>query len=303
MEIWQLNTFKVVANTLHFTRASKALNLTQSAVSYQIKSLEEELGVSLFLREKGKVSLTSQGNRVLDYANKMLNQIEVMKREIEENKESLEGLLKVVAVPRSLNNPFTEIRRDFQKLYPGIDLRFEAVLESEAVFDNVRKGLSDIGFTTRNEDFGDLLSIPYGKFEMLFVVGEKHRLAKRKIVRFNELEEEKWILFEEGSWLKRKTDEIFLRNNFKPKRITDSNDGNIVSSLIKEGEGVGFLPSWGIVEILEESKLVEVKIKGEKNITPLNIVILPDNHSKLVSVLVNYLLDKKVSGIDLYKKT
>jgi LysR family transcriptional regulator, carnitine catabolism transcriptional activator len=302
MEIWQLNTFKVVANTLHFTRASKELNLTQSAVSYQIKSLEEELGVRLFSRDKRKVSLTSQGDRVLDYANKMLDQIEVMRREIDENKESLEGLLKVVAVPRSLNNPFIEIRREFHKLYPGIDLRFEAVLESEAVFDNVRKGISDIGFTTRNKDFRDLLPIPYGKFEMVFVVGKTHRLANVKTVGFNDLQAEEWILFEEESWLRRKSDEMFLEHNFKPKKITDSNDGNVVSSLIKEGEGVGFLPSWGIVDILEENKLAEVKIKGVKSNTPINIVILPESRSKLVSVLINYLLDKKVKGIDLYNK-
>jgi DNA-binding transcriptional LysR family regulator len=301
MEIWQLNTFRVVAKTLHFTKASEELKLTQSAVSHQIKSLEEDLGVRLFSRDKRHISLTSQGNRVLDYANKMLNQIDIMKREIEENKESLQGTLKIVAVPRSLNSPFSQIKHDFQSKYADIDLRFEAVLESEAVFENIRKGISDIGFTTKNEDFGDLLPIPWGKFEMLFVVGKKHPLAYKKEVSLDQLKEDEWVLFEEDSWLRRRTNEIFSNHNFKPRKISESNDGAVVSSLIKDGVGVGFLPSWGIVDILDEGKLIQVKLKKVKCDTPLNIVILPSNQPKLVSVFVNYLIEKKVEGIDLYK--
>jgi DNA-binding transcriptional LysR family regulator len=303
MEIWQLNTFKVVAKTLHFTQASQELNLTQSAVSHQIKSLEQELGVRLFLRDKRKISLTSQGNRVLDYANKMFRQIEVMRNEIEDNKETLEGLVRIVAVTRSLNCPFSEFQRDFQSIYPEIDLKFDSVYEYSAIFENLRKGISDIGLTVRNEDSGDLLSIPYGQFELLFVVGRNHRLAKRKTVNIKDLENEKWILFEEGGWLRAKTDEIFKDNNFNPKNISDSNDGNIVCSLIKEGEGVGFMPSWGIWEALEEEKLIHVKIKDVIFKAPLNIVVSPNNRSKLISVFINYLLEKKVSGIDPYKKS
>ncbi len=303
MEIWQLNTFKVVAKTLHFTQASQELNLTQSAVSHQIRSLEEELGVRLFFRDKRKVSLTSQGNRVLDYANRMLNQVDLMRREISENKDSLQGTIKIVAVPRSLNSPFPRIKQEFQSKFPEIELWFEAVLESETVFENVRKGISDIGFTTKNEDFEDVLPIPWGKFEMLFVVGKNHRLADKKEIDLNELQNDEWIMFEEGSWLRRVTDELFSDHSFTPKKISDSNDGATVGALIKDGAGVGFLPSWGIIDVLEEGKLINIKLKKIKCETPLNMVISTTNRSKLVSVLVDYLLEKRVKGIDLYKKS
>lgn len=302
MEIWQLNTFTVVAKTLHFTRASQELNLTQSAVSHQIKSLEEELGVRLFNRDKRKVSLTSKGLLVLEYANKMINQVNVMRREIEENKESLQGTLKLVAVPRSLNSPFYQVKQHFESIYPDIHLYFEAVISSEAVFENIKKGISDIGFTTENEDFRDLLPIPYGSFEMMFVVGKNHRFAGRKEVELKELEDEEWLLFEKGSWLRRKTDEIFAKQNFQPKIISETNDGATVFSLVKDGGGVGFLPKWGILEGLEEEKLIPVKLKGVKSYTPLNIVVLPENHSKLVSLFIDYLLKKQLEGIEIDKK-
>lgn len=302
MEIWQLNTFSVVARTLHFTRASKELNLTQSAVSHQIKSLEDELGVRLFHREKRRISLTLQGSKVLDYANKMLNQVNIMRREIKENKEALQGTIRLVAVPRSLNSPFYQVKRHFESLYPDIQLFFEAVISSEAVFENVKKGTSDIGFTTEEDDFRDLMPIPYGSFEMMFVVGKNHHLANRKEVELSELEDENWLLFEKGSWLRRKTDETFSQQNFQPKHHSETNDGATVFLTIKDGAGVGFLPKWGILDGLEEGKVVPLKVKGVKSLTPLNIVIVPENHSKLVSVFIDYLLKKQLEGIELDRK-
>ena len=68
MELSQLRTFRVVAETLNFTRAAERLNLTQSAVSHQIKSLEMELGEPIFIRAKRGVKLSQVGQAVLEHA-------------------------------------------------------------------------------------------------------------------------------------------------------------------------------------------------------------------------------------------
>ena len=76
MELWQLRTFCEIAETLNFTRASERLNLTQSAVSHQIKALEEELDVKLFLRGKRGVKLTDAGKSAVESARRILNDAE-----------------------------------------------------------------------------------------------------------------------------------------------------------------------------------------------------------------------------------
>lgn len=305
MEIWQLNTFSVVAKTLHFTRASQELNLSQSAVSHQIKSLEEELGVQLFVRDKRHVTLTSKGQIVLEYANKMLDQVDVMRREIEETRYALKGELKIVAITRSLENPFPFIREGFRELYKDIELSFESVIDSKTVLEHVKKGVSDIGFSTNTELLllyhKDLLTIPYGMFEMNFVVGRHHPLSKRDKISLHELENEKWILFEKGSWLRRVSERIFAIHGFKPKHIYDSNEGFIIRSLAENGEGIALLPSWGIVDELKLGNLIPIRLKQVNPCVQLNIIISPVHRSKLVSLFVNYLLKKKVSGIQLLK--
>ncbi len=72
MELSQLRTFRVVAETLNFTRAAERLGLTQSAVSHQIKSLETELGEPLFIRAKRGVKLSSAGQAALEHAVRLL---------------------------------------------------------------------------------------------------------------------------------------------------------------------------------------------------------------------------------------
>jgi LysR family transcriptional regulator, carnitine catabolism transcriptional activator len=296
MEIWQLNTFNVVAKHMHFTKASKELNLTQSAVSYQIKSLEEELGVKLFSRENRRILLTSQGDRVLDYTKRLLHQVDVMRNEIEENSDSVKGTVKIVTVPRSLNNPFFKLQRSFETDNPGIELFFESVIASESVFENVRKGISDIGFTSQTVGLDDLLSIPYGRFELLFVVGKSHPLAKKKEVKLSNLQNERWILFEEGSWIRKKTDEIFSRQSFDAKLITRSNDGAMIFSMISDGAGIGFLPKWGILDGIKEGKVVPIKLKDVSNYIPVMLLIRPENHSKPLGLFVDYLLKNRVDG-------
>ena len=82
MEIWQLRTFCEIADTLNFTKASEKLHLTQSAVSHQIKALEDELGVSLFIRAKRGVLLTDAGKAALEHAKRILSEAEEMREQV-----------------------------------------------------------------------------------------------------------------------------------------------------------------------------------------------------------------------------
>ena len=82
MELNQLRTFRVIAETLNFTRAAERLGLTQSAVSHQIKSLETELGEPLFIRAKRGVKLSEAGKVALDYARRILDDAEALRERL-----------------------------------------------------------------------------------------------------------------------------------------------------------------------------------------------------------------------------
>ena len=84
-------TFCVIADTLNFTKASERLNLTQSAVSHQIKSLEDELGVKLFVRGKRGVKLTDAGRSAVESSRRILDEAESMRQQVAGREQALAG--------------------------------------------------------------------------------------------------------------------------------------------------------------------------------------------------------------------
>src|SRR5262245_46226971 len=97
MEISQLRTFRTVAETLNFTRAAERLHLTQSAVSHQIKALEEELGEPLFIRAKRGVKLSQAGKAALEYVERILEDMEALRKRVSGHKDEPQGRVRVAA--------------------------------------------------------------------------------------------------------------------------------------------------------------------------------------------------------------
>jgi len=102
MELWQLRTFRVVAETLNFTKAGKQLNLTQSAVSHQIKALETELGEPLFIRAKRGVKLSESGRVALEHAQQILHEAEALRERVSGHAHSATGSVRVAAATQAL---------------------------------------------------------------------------------------------------------------------------------------------------------------------------------------------------------
>ena len=162
MQLWQLRTFSAVAKNLHFRRAAEELNLSQPAVSHQIKSLEDEIGEPLFLREKDGIFLTKTGQTMYEHANKILNIADEMRFEIRENEEFLNGKLFLGVVTRGLSHTFLEVYKEFKKIYPQIEVTFQIENKFDDVIEKIRAGSIDIGLISHIGELKGLVSIPYG---------------------------------------------------------------------------------------------------------------------------------------------
>src|SRR4030095_5377167 len=99
---WQLRTFRMVAETLNFTRAGKELNLTQSAVSHQIKALEKELREPLFIRAKRGVRLSEAGKVALEHAERILDDATALRERVSGSGRPPSGSVKVAAATQAL---------------------------------------------------------------------------------------------------------------------------------------------------------------------------------------------------------
>jgi DNA-binding transcriptional LysR family regulator len=301
MELWQLRTFIAVAKNLHFTRASEDLNLSQPAVSHQIKSLEIEIGEPLFLRDKDGVLLTKAGKTMYKHATKILDLADEMRREIRENEDVLSGKIILGVATRGLGNPFPAFYQEFKETFRDIEVIVQVEYKLEDIIEKVRSGNIDIGMVSHNLDLSGLVVIPYGEYELLLVVGENHRFAKMAEIITADLRNEEWVMFEPGNRVRISAEDYLAKAGITPKNIYETNDGSLIRSMVAHGNRISLLPEWGIFEEVQDGKIVSVKVKGVKYKVQVNLIWKASRRTKLMSAVLAFLLEEKLEGLQLKK--
>lgn len=122
MNLEQLRGFVEIARTSHFTRAAEALHLTQPSLSRQIATLESTLGVELFHRARGNVTLTAAGERLLPIAKRMLADAEAAASEMAELAGLGRGRIRLGATPTLCTSIVVEVVAEFRRRHPGVDI-------------------------------------------------------------------------------------------------------------------------------------------------------------------------------------
>ncbi len=198
MTLDQLRVFVAVAERQHVTRAAKALNLTQSAVSAAIAALEERHGTKLFHRVGRGIELTEVGTLFLTEACAVLARAASAELVLSELAGLKRGTLQVQAgetigaywLPRHLVA--------YSDAYPGIDIRL-TIGNIAQVANAVRDGSAELGFVEDVVEDPMLTSLPLARDQILIVVGSEHPWAEKSNINSADLMKSKWVLREPGS--------------------------------------------------------------------------------------------------------
>jgi DNA-binding transcriptional LysR family regulator len=293
MELWQLRTFRVIAETLNFTKASEKLFLTQSAVSHQMKALEEELGEPLFIRAKRGVILTDAGKLALEYAVRILDEVEEMREIVAGRENSLSGRVRVAAATQALVFLFAPLFEDFMDSNENVELVFRTTVSTDQTVDDILNGVADIGFASLAVYSPTLQVSEVFEDELVLVVGKKHRLFSKNIISVSELEHERLILFERGASIRRATDDFFKKVKVKPELSLESNDTYFIKLMVERGLGVSLLPSWAVLEEVKQGKLAKLKIDGHELNRTVAMVSRKGFQPAPVRAFVEYVLDQR----------
>jgi DNA-binding transcriptional LysR family regulator len=293
MELWQLRTFREIAETLNFTKASENLYLTQSAVSHQIKALEDELGVRLFIRGARGVTLTDAGEAALEHAVRILEEAEKMRQSVAERESSIVGRVRVAAATQALVHLFAPLFEEFMDAHSQVDLVFRTTPSTEQTIDDILNGIADIGFASLPVYSPNLEVEELFEDELSLVVGPKHRFAGIGTVSAKQLEGERWILFERGASIRRASDRFFKKLSFEPEMALESNDTYFIKLMIEHGLGISLIPSWAVQEEIFQGKLASAKIKGHKLKRSVAMVSLKGNPSAPIREFAKFVIENK----------
>lgn len=293
MELSQLRTFRVVAETLNFTRAAERLNLTQSAVSHQIRALEEELGEPLFLRGKRGVRLSEAGRLVLDDAGRLLDLAEAMRERVGRRSQALSGRVRAAAATQAFVHLFAPLFEAFMREHPGVELTFRTTVSTDQTVADILSGNADVGFASLAVYSPALRVSQLFEDELMLVVAPGHRLAGQAEASMEDLAGARFVLFERGASIRRAADELFARAGLSPELALESNDTYFIKLMVEHGLGVSLLPGWAVAEELAAGRLARLRLAGQRLRRSVSIMALGRFQPAPARAFVDFLLDRR----------
>lgn len=250
MEIQQLYYYMELCKQKNFTEAGYTCNMTQGALSKQIRKLENELGITLIRRNTRRFELSKEGEIFLSYAKKMTGIYEEMLKNVQKNQEIKIGCMPVLAPYH-----FARLVADFRKEYPDIKLVIDERIASEIQENSDRYDFLILRENTM-EDQEKFRFSPLYDDRLCAVLYEKHPLYGRDRLQLKELKDDVFIFPERGSG----SYEVFYKScekaGFEPKIAFEFPQANTIMSFVSEGVGVTITFS----TVYREAKCAGVKM-------------------------------------------
>ena len=241
MLIRHIRAFIAVANNSNFTKAAQEMFMTQSSISKIIKSLEEELGVQLFYRTPS-IELTDSGKELYTQSIHILSLIDSIPNEIESVVELKKGEIRIGIPPIIGASFFPEIIGEFKSIYPNIDIVLIEV-GSKKIEEKLEKAELDIGILCsypKNRDEYNM--VEYINSPLMLGLNTNNPLSKKSLIKYKDLKNENFILFQEDFSLYDFIIKRCLQNNFEPNVTCNSSQRDFIIEMVAAELGVTFLP-------------------------------------------------------------
>lgn len=264
MNFKQLEAFIWVAELQSFTKASRQLFMSQPAVSFQIKALEEDLQAALFQRGDKKVILTEAGRLLYPEAKQLLRHHNRIKAGLEDLKGLKTGHLVVGAstIPGEYLLPI--LIGGFKEKYPGIKITLK-VAGSGQVGRWVREREIDFGITGAPIDWEGTECVPWLRDRLVLIVHPSHPWVEKNEVNLEDLKNEVIILRERGSGTRRTLEQKLAEHSISLEKLPHGMELGSTRAVITAVEaklGISIVSKYAVSEALSLGRVVEVALNG-----------------------------------------
>ena len=255
----QLQVFETVARQLSYSRAAKALYLSQPAVSMQIKQLEESIGLPLFEQMGKKIFLTEAGKELFECSCAITQQLADADVLFSEMKGLEHGRLNISVV--STANYFTpQLLAKFCQRHPKINVTL-SVANRDAVLQQVADNATDLAVMGQPPENSDIAAEPFMKNPLVVIAPPNHPLFKLKRVKLNRLEQETFLLREQGSGTRGAMERFFAEHGIQLHAGMEMGTNEAIKQAVQAGMGLGILSLHSAELELETGRLAVLNVE------------------------------------------
>ena len=286
----RLRIFHAVAKQGSFTRAAESLFMSQPAVTFQIRQLEDRYQVRLFERGHGRISLTAAGELVMQYAERIISLSDEMEMRLAEMTGEMRGLLLIGASTAIAESLMPQILSDFNALYPQARPRL-VVANSETIESRVSAHAIDVGLIEIDPKESNIESEHCGEDELVVICAPDYPLANAHSVTPKQLRDYEYIAREPGSGTREVTEAYFQAAGVAPESLKSQMElGSLeaLKNVVATGLGYAIISRSTLEHETESGRLIAIALKPR--LTRRLSMILPKDRfrSRLVSTFSEF---------------
>jgi LysR family transcriptional regulator for metE and metH len=255
IEFRHLRTIRAIHQAGGLARAAAMLHITQSALSHQIKGLEDQAGVELFVRRSRPLRLSAAGQRLLRLAEKILPEIEALEQEFEGLREGSAGRLHMAIECHACFEWLFPVLERFRKGWAEVDVDIRPGLAFDAL-PALQKEEVDLVVSSDPEDLPGISFRPLFDYEPVFVASSQHPLAAKDFVEAEDFAGEVLITYPVDRTRLDVFTELLTPAGVEPRSIRQVELTAVILLLVASGRGVAVLPDWVVRELRSSADYV-----------------------------------------------
>ncbi|WP_071394839.1 LysR family transcriptional regulator [Bacillus tuaregi] len=289
----QLHVFVTVVEMENFSRAAEELHMTQPAVSQYIQSIERTMGTKLLERSNKFVRLNKAGEIVYHHAKEILGLYTKMHYLIDDLTNKTSGPLSIGASYTFGEYVLPYVIAKMHKKYPMI-IPTITIGNTKEVANLVLGNQLDVGIVEGELKDKHLVIEPFAEDSMYLVTSPKHRLAQKNgEISISELEEETWIVRENGSGTREVTEEMFRLCGMIPKNTLEFGSTQLIKESVEAGLGISILSHWAIRKECSMGTLNIINVKQLPILRKFSVVLRSPFQTKALNVFLELLREGK----------
>ncbi|MCG6885767.1 MAG: LysR family transcriptional regulator [Proteobacteria bacterium] len=258
----RLQVFQTVARLLSFTKAAEELHMTQPAVTFQVRQLEEQFNTRLFDRTHNRISLTEAGQRVFQYADQIFVLYAEMDNAVRELTGDVSGVLMLGASTTIAEYMLPVLLGDFKTKYPDITIRLK-VANTDGIVSQVENNTIDLGVVEAPVNNKNLVVEKCRTDHLVLIVSPKHELAGEAVVPIQRVADFPFICREEGSGTREVMIESMEQAGMPANSLKIAMElGSLeaIKGAVEAGMGISILSSATIQKELKLGTLIAIQL-------------------------------------------
>lgn len=286
----RIQVFYIVAKQLSFTKAAELLFMTQPAVTFQVKQLEEHFNTRLFERSHGKISLTPAGELVYLYAEKILDLTAEMETRLGEMTGQISGPLLIGASTTIAEYMLPRLLGEFKSRHPQVQAQL-TVANSETIENKIAEHALDIGLIESPSHHPNLTTEMCCDDELVVICAPDHEFAKLPFVEPAQVAEQPYVSREVGSGTREVVDAYFKEAGLQPEDLNivmEMGSREAIKGAVEAGLGIAVVSTSTITKELKLGDLVAVPLKP-RLFRPFSLVYAQERfRSKLLQSFLDF---------------